>query len=97
MGLVCLLNAHSRLNTAIRSVIPCTPWYLAGHGVYQELVRQRLLHPWGRCDLPSPSSRTVWGHMNEERMKAIHELVEMGKERGYVTHEELDEALPASV
>ena len=29
-------------------------------------------------------------------MKAIHELVEMGKERGYVTHEELDEALPAS-
>ena len=29
-------------------------------------------------------------------MKAIHELVEMGKERGYVTHEELNEALPAS-
>ena len=29
-------------------------------------------------------------------MKAIHELVELGKERGYVTHDELDEVLPAT-
>ena len=29
-------------------------------------------------------------------MKAIHDLVELGKERGYVTHEELDEVLPAT-
>ncbi len=29
-------------------------------------------------------------------MKAIHALVELGKERGYVTHDELDEVLPAA-
>jgi RNA polymerase primary sigma factor len=34
--------------------------------------------------------------MNEDKMKAIHELVELGKERGYVTHDELDEVLPAA-
>ena len=28
-------------------------------------------------------------------MKAIHDLVELGKERGYVTHDELDEVLPS--
>jgi len=33
--------------------------------------------------------------MNEDRMKAIHDLVELGKERGYVTKDELDEVLPA--
>ncbi len=33
--------------------------------------------------------------MNEDRMKAIHDLVELGKERGYVTNDELDEVLPA--
>jgi len=33
--------------------------------------------------------------MNEDRMKAIHDLVELGKERGYVTNDELDEILPA--
>jgi RNA polymerase primary sigma factor len=33
--------------------------------------------------------------MNEDRTKAIHDLVELGKERGYVTNDELDEILPA--
>jgi len=33
--------------------------------------------------------------MKEDRMKAIHDLVELGKERGYVTNDELDEVLPS--
>ena len=33
--------------------------------------------------------------MNQDRMKAIHDLVELGKDRGYITQDELDRVLPA--
>ena len=33
--------------------------------------------------------------MNEDRMKAIHDLVELGKDRGYITQDELDGVLPS--
>ena len=33
--------------------------------------------------------------MNQDRMKAIHDLVELGKDRGYITQDELDGVLPS--
>ncbi|SVE10567.1 uncharacterized protein METZ01_LOCUS463421, partial [marine metagenome] len=33
--------------------------------------------------------------MNEDRTKAIHDLVELGKDRGYITQDELDGVLPS--